>query len=207
MNQKIKQLTKNQIQNFFHQLNYLNLKEYQNFCKKHKIPFFIYIEIDNKKLKKTNEKDRKAISIDRIKKYILTGKITKPTIFKNSVVANKIELEKIFTNKNQKIKYGCYNTNRKDLFEILKTLTDGKFKDGAIAREVIRDFWSTGKAPTCVEFATAWMRAVNTKKEHHEWAYLSDLAKGIDVSNWKKYRLQQAKKALSTLDSLIQINE
>src|SRR5207249_933177 len=42
----------------FKEMNYLNIKEYQGFCDRHKIPYHIHIEIDGR-LKKTSEKDRK----------------------------------------------------------------------------------------------------------------------------------------------------
>jgi hypothetical protein len=68
----IKNLTVKQQAELFQQLNYLNISEYQSFCKKHQIPFHIYIELPNGKIKKTSEKDRKGLVLSRIKKYLQT---------------------------------------------------------------------------------------------------------------------------------------
>ena len=60
-------------------------------------------------------------------------------------------------------------------------LTNGEFKDGAIARILAREFWTDGKAPTFAEFAKAWLKA--NKKGlgvhlglHPEAAWLTDRA-------------------------------
>jgi hypothetical protein len=42
---------------------------------------------------------------------------------------------------------------------LLKSLTNGHFKEGAIARMLAREFWSMGKAPTFAEYAAAWMQS------------------------------------------------
>ncbi len=52
----IKNLTDKQQAELFQQLNYLNISEYQSFCKKHRIPFHIHIELPNGKLKKTSDR-------------------------------------------------------------------------------------------------------------------------------------------------------
>ena len=61
----------------FKEMNYLNIKEYQGFCDKHKIPYHIHIEM-NGRLKNTGEKDRKNIVLARMRKFIATGKIEGP---------------------------------------------------------------------------------------------------------------------------------
>ncbi len=38
---------------------------------------------------------------------------------------------------------------------LLRELTDGAFKNGMIARLVLRDYWSAGEAPTLRAFADA----------------------------------------------------
>jgi hypothetical protein len=60
---------------------------------------------------------------------------------------------------------------------LLRDLTAGRFRDGAVARVIAMDFWTRGKAPTFEEFARSWTKA---KAQQHrlltpEYAYLTDL--------------------------------
>src|SRR5258705_8452 len=70
----------------FKEMNYLNIKEYQGFCDKHKIPYHIHILVDGR-LKKTSEKDRKTIVLARMRKFVASGKIEGPTVFAENVVS------------------------------------------------------------------------------------------------------------------------
>lgn len=197
----IKNLTVKQQAELFQQLNYLNISEYQSFCKKHQIPFHIYIELPNGKIKKTSEKDRKGLVLSRIKKYLQTGKIPKSTLIKKHVIQLTTGKQDL-TPKDQ-LYYGQYNTKNKSWLNLLKNLTGGNFKDGAIAREVIREFWTKGKAPTYAEFAKAWLIACKKHSQPNpEWAYLTDKAIGFKIIDWKNYRKLQTQKALRTLNSI-----
>jgi len=64
------------------------------------------------------------------------------------------------------------------LMSALRDLTEGKYRTGAIAHILAREFWSRGEAPTLTAFAVAWVRA---SREHPrpnpEWAFLSDRTK------------------------------
>ncbi|RFA30022.1 hypothetical protein CAI21_07335 [Alkalilimnicola ehrlichii] len=78
------------------------------------------------------------------------------------------------------------------MIALLKQLTSGAFKDGAIARILLNEFWSNGVAPTYREYAAAWLRA----KEAHtrpnpEWAFLSDKADLKDTKDWKQLRTKK----------------
>jgi hypothetical protein len=60
---------------------------------------------------------------------------------------------------------------------LLRDLTAGRFKDGAVARVLAMEFWTRGEAPTFEAFARSWTKA---KAEEHrlltpEYAYLTDL--------------------------------
>jgi len=89
------------------------------------------------------------------------------------------------------------------MIALLKDLTNGKFKDGAIARILAREFWASGKAPTFLEFAVAWLKATGEhKRPNPEWAFLSDRHDKKVVANWKTLRAQKAKLVLKTLKQL-----
>ena len=83
----------------------------------------------------------------------------------------------------------------------LGDLTDGRFRDGAVARVLAMEFWTRGEAPTLEEFARAWTKA---KADEHqlltaEYAYLTDLKSKRAGRDWKRLRKTKAKSALQTL--------
>jgi hypothetical protein len=184
---------------FLQDLNYLNIGEYQAFCDKHKIPYHIYIQSDGR-LKKTSEKDRKKIVLARIRKFAASGQIAKPTVFAKHVV--NFEKFKNITPAT-KLHFGQYDKKNSKFIKVMKSLTAGKFKDGAVARILIRDFWTSGKVPTLKEYAKAWMDSKAGDLKHHpEAAYLTDLAAHGKDPDWKKVRIQRAKSALSVLNKI-----
>jgi len=187
---------KNLIQKIFKDLNYLNIREYQGFCDKHGIPYIIHVKT-SQGLKKTGDKDRKKIVLARIRHFISTGKIQGPTVFSKKVVC--FEKLKRFS-PSTRLHYGQYDKKNPKFIAFMKKLTDGKFKNGMIARVVLREFWTDGVAPTLKQYAHAWEKAdvVNTKR-HPEAAYLTDVAEGVADSEWKKLRIEKAKKVLKVL--------
>jgi hypothetical protein len=99
--------------------------------------------------------------------------------------------------------YGRYDKSNRQMIVLMKELTDGQFRDGAIARILVREFWTRGKAPTFKEFAAAWLQAVQEHTAPNpEWAFLSDRTRGTAAKDWKNLR---AKKAASVLKRLNQI--
>jgi hypothetical protein len=99
--------------------------------------------------------------------------------------------------------YGQYEKTNRAMITLLKALTQGEFRNGAIARIVARDFWSRGVAPTFNEYASAWLQAV---KEHSrpnpEWAFLSDRARGTAGPDWKRLRAKKAARVMKVLDQI-----
>lgn len=198
-------LTKEQRKELFQNLYYMDMEEVKVICSAWSIPFHIYIETPNKTLKKAGDLDRKGIILDRIKYYLETGEIKKPTIFPKSVVS-KEKLPPVLKS-NHKVLYGQYKNKNETILLLLKELTNSEFEFGAIAQEVIRSCWSNNHAPTYKEFAKLWLEA---KKLHNqpnpEWAYLSDRKKGLAGTDWKRLRVEKAQLAIKVLKSLKPIN-
>lgn len=178
------------------------MEELHSICKRYSIPYKILIETPNGEIKVTKDTDRKGVVINRIKHFLKTGSVLPATCFKNSIV----RLDEIPNSikKNDRIFYGHYTKSNKKLFKLLYKLTNGKFRDGAIARILIKEFWSNSEAPTCQEFAEAWQK---TKNEHKnpkpEWAYLSDRKAGKAGPNWKDKRKRKAEKVMKILEKCI----
>src|SRR5437868_8541357 len=102
----------------FQEMNYLNIKEYQGFCDKHKIPYHIHIMVDGR-LKKTSEKDRKTIVLARMRKFVASGKIEGPTVFAENVVSF-IKLTNIAPT--TKLHFGQYDKNNTQFLKVMKSL-------------------------------------------------------------------------------------
>ena len=188
---------------FLDDLNYLNMNEIKTFCDKHSIPYKIWIREKDGKLRRTPDQDRKGVVLERIRYYFSTGRVARATVFSMSVVNFEQPPSKV--KPSDKLYYGQYDKNNRGMIDLLKRLTNGRFKNGAIARIVAREFWSKGKAPTYREFAMTWLEATdNHKRPNPEWAFLSDLAEKNDVSGWKRMRIEKARgviRILAQLDS------
>jgi hypothetical protein len=194
----IDRLTKDERDRLLQDLNYLNLGEIKGFCKGRGIAFRIVVEGADGKSVATGEDDRKGVILDRVRHYLLTGKIARETRFPSRVV-NFEPLTKKLT-ASDKVFYGQYDKRNTARLALLKTLTAGRFRDGAIARILARKFWADGIAPSYAEFAEAWLRASEEHtKPNPEWAFLSDRSNKSAPKDWKALRAQKAAAALKTL--------
>ena len=196
----ITHLTTKQQKELFENLNYMNMEEIKTFCRAHKIEYVIFAEYEKGKLKKTRDDDRKGIILAKIKYYLKTGVIQKPTIF----IKNVVSLDDLPTKltASNRVYYGQYKKDPR-IFALMDKLTGGEFKSGAIARIVLRELWSSGKAPTYKQFAQHWLAAVEAHKAPNpEWAFLKDRHSGTADKDWKKLRIQKAKAAIAVLNKL-----
>jgi hypothetical protein len=182
-------------------LNYLNMGEIKTLCKKHGIPYAIWIETRGRGRLKTRDEDRKGVILDRVRQYLKTGTIPAATCFPASVVCLDELPTKIKAS--DRLFYGQYDPKRDGMIPLLKKLTGGKFRHGALARILAREFWSKGIAPTYQEFASAWLRArAEHTRPNPEWAFLTDRSAGKETANWRQLRTRKAKRVLSLLDRL-----
>jgi len=182
-------------------LNYLNMAEIKSFCRRHSIPYKITIETENGSKRTTSEEDRNGVELNRVRAFLQKGVIPKETRFSSKVVCFDPPTTELTPD--DRLFYGRYDKSNRQMIALMRELTNGQFRDGAIARILAREFWTRGKAPTFREFAAAWLRAV---QEHiapnPEWAFLSDRTRGTVAKDWKKLR---AKKAATVLRRLNQI--
>jgi hypothetical protein len=182
-------------------LNYLNISEIRSFCKRHSIPYRIAIETKDGHRRMTKDDDRKGVVLNRIRHFLQTGAILKETCFPAAVVCFDQLSDDITAD--DKLFYGQYAKTSRTMITLLKSLTDGQFENGAIARMLARDFWSRGKAPTFREYASAW---IDASREHlrpnPEWAFLSDRANKGVVRDWARLRKQKASRVMKVLDQI-----
>jgi hypothetical protein len=197
----ISNLSQAEQQELIADLNYLNMGEIKSFCKKHDIPYAISIETRDRRRLRTRDEDRKGVVLDRIRQLLKTGTIPAATCFPASVVCFDEAPKKVKAT--DRLSYGQYDPKREAMVALLQKLTGGKFKHGAIARILAREFWSKGIAPTYQEFASAWLRAqAQHTRPNPEWAFLSDRSDGKGIANWRQLRARKAKRVLSLLHRL-----
>lgn len=194
-------LSTSEKQQLLDDLNYLNLDEIKEFCDNHQIPYSIWIEGADGKLRKTRDDDRKGVILDRIRHYLKSGNIPGPTRFPASIV--RYDDPPSSLKPADRLFYGLYDKKSDVMIELLKRLTRGRFRNGAIARILAREFWGRGIAPTYQEFADTWLEASeNHKRPRPEWAFLSDRADGTATRDWKELRQTKAKHVLGVLSRI-----
>jgi hypothetical protein len=197
----ISKLPKEERQLLLHDLNYLNMAEIRSFCQRLSIPYRITIEAEDGSTRTTSEEDRKGVVLSRIRTFLQKGVIPEGTHFNAWIVC--LDPPPAEFTPDDRVFYGRYDKSNRQMIVLMKELTDGQFRDGAIARILAREFWTRGKAPTFKEFAAAWLQAVQEHTTPNpEWAFLSDRTRGTTAKDWKELR---AKKAASVLKRLNQI--
>jgi len=197
-------LTKNEQQELMEDLNYLNLAEIKRFCEKHSIPYKIVVRRENGKRRETSDNDRKGVILKRVRHFLQTGLVLPETCLPSSVVC----FDPLPTNlrASDRLFYGQYDKTNRAMITLLKNLTDGKFRNGAIARIVARNFWTKGEAPTFQQYASAWLQAtLEHTRPNPEWAFLSDRANKTAGPDWKSLRAVKARKVLRILNGISSI--
>jgi hypothetical protein len=195
----LSQLTKREQGRLLEELNYMNLEEIRGFCTERGLPYRIVAEYGNGKVKVTKDTDRKPIVLARIRHYLTTGEVGQPTHIAATIVREGNPPAQL--GPCDRLYYRWYAKEHAGVMQLLRDLTGGRFRDGAVARVVAMAFWTRGEAPTLEEFAEAW---TNTKAEEHrlltpEYAYLTDLKHQRADGDWKALRKAKAASALKML--------
>lgn len=183
-------------------LRYLNMAEIEWFCKRHSIPYAIVVETEGQRAKATKDKDRKGVILGRIRHFLQTGVILAATHFPRATVCYDPLPERLAAN--DRLFYGQYDKTSPAMAGLLERLTAGKFRDGAIARTLARDFWTQGEAPTFRQYAMAWLQASREHvKPNAEWAFLSDKSNKTAGRDWKKLRAAKAARVMEVLNRIV----
>ena len=199
MSNLLSKLTNSEQARLLEELNYMNLEEIRGFCSEHGIPYRIVAEHPNGKVKATKDTDRKPIVLARVRRYLTTGRVGQATRIAAEIVREGNPPARL--GPRDRLYYRWYAKEFEGVMRLLRDLTAGRFRDGAVARVVAMEFWTRGQAPTFEEFARSWTKA---KAEQDrlltpEYAYLTDLRHQRVDGNWKALRKAKAKSALETL--------
>ena len=195
----LSQLTTSERARLLEELNYMNLEEIRGFCSARGIPYKIVAESSNGTVKATKDADRKPIVLARVRRYLRTGQVGQATRISIQIVREENPPPRL--GPRDRLYYRWYAKEFEGVMRLLRDLTGGRFRDGAVARVLAMDFWTRGEAPTFEEFARSWTTA---KAEAHrlltpEYAYLTDLRHQRVGADWKALRRVKAKSALETL--------
>lgn len=179
-------------------LVFLNMSQLKSICDNYKIYYNIFIEKDNK-IVKTSEVDHKETIINNISYYLKKKKVPPKTLYKKKII-NFEKINKV--SKNDFIYYGQYKTTNKNILNLLKELTDGKFKFGAISQKIIRKTWKNNELITYENFAKLWEKE-NKKGDinYPELAYNQFMKKHGSTEEWYKHK----KNIMKELSKLINI--
>jgi hypothetical protein len=192
-------LTKSEQVRLLEELNYMNLEEIRGFCAERGIPYKIVAEYANGKVRATKDADRKPIVLARVRHYLKTGQVGQPTRISASIVREENPPARL--GPRDRLYYRWYAKEFAGVMRLLRDLTAGRFRDGAVARVLAMEFWMRAEAPTFEQFARSWTKA--KAKQHQlltpEYAYLTDLRYQRADGGWKALRSAKAKSALSTL--------
>src|ERR1700741_3900833 len=199
MSNFLSQLTKSEHARLLDELNYMNLEEIRGFCSERGIPYRIVAEYSNGKVKATKDTDRKPIVLARIRRYLTTGQVGHPTCIPAGIVRE--EKPPARPGPRDRLYYRWYAKEFEGVMRLLRDLTGGRFRDGAVARVVAMEFWTRGKAPTFEEFAPSRTKAKAEEDQllTPEYAYPTGLRHKRAGGDWKTMRKAKAKSALETL--------
>ena len=203
----LSQLSKAEQGRLLEELNYMNLEEIRGFCSERGIPYKIVARYPNGKVKTTKDTDRKPIVLARVRRYLTTGDVGQPTCIPAAIVRE--ENPPARPGPRDRLYYRWYAKEHAGVMRMLRDLTAGRFRDGAVARVLAMEFWTRGDLPTLDEFARAWTKA---KTEEHrlltpEYAYLTDLKHQRADGDWKALRNAKATAALKTLARIAPVRE
>jgi hypothetical protein len=195
----LSQLTKSEQARLIEEMNYMNLEEIRAFCSERGIPYRIVAEYPRGKVKATKDTDRKPIVLARVRRYLTTGHVGRPTRISAHIVREEKPPARV--GPRDRLYYRWYAKELDGVMRLLRELTAGRFRDGAVARVLAMEFWTRGEAPTFDEFARSWTKA---KAEEHrlltpDYAYLTDLRHQRAAGDWKALRRAKARSALKTL--------
>ena len=177
----------------------MNLEEIRGFCSARAIPYRIVVESSDGTVKATKDMDRKPIVLARVRRYLRSGQVGRATRISAQIVREENPPARL--GRRDRLYYRWYAKEFEGVMRLLRDLTDGRFRDGAVARVLAMNFWSRGEAPTFDEFARAWTKAKAEERRllTPEYAYLTDLHHQRAGRDWKALRRAKAKSALKTL--------
>jgi hypothetical protein len=184
-------------------LNYLNLQEIRAVCERYSIPYRILVETSDGRTRATRDTDRKPVILNRVRHFLTTSEVLGATCLPAGIVREGAPPPELLPT--DRLYYRWYNKTYGSVMGLLKDLTGGRFENGALARVLVMELWTSGRAPTFAEFADAWVAAKDEPRQllSAAYAFLSDRQRGQAGPDWKSLRKLKAERVLATLDEIV----
>ena len=106
----IAHLSKSEQRTLLAEINYLNLGEMRSFCREHAIPTVIFVATASGERKRSKDIDRKSIVLDRVRRYLKTGRVPEATCFRASIVRLEGPPQKL--RPTDRLYYGWYDKHK-----------------------------------------------------------------------------------------------
>jgi hypothetical protein len=161
------------------------------------------VETAGGQTKATRDTDRKPVVLQRVRYFLATGEVLAATCLPAGIVREGAPPQGL--GPADRLYYRWYNKTYKPVMRLLEELTGGRFENGALARVLIMELWTSGQAPTFAEFADAWVAAKDQPRDllSAEYAFLTDLQRGQAGPDWKAVRKGKAERVLALLDEIL----
>lgn len=179
-----KDLTKDDYNFIKENIYILDMTSLKNICNKLNLEYNIFIEKEDY-IKKTSETLHKEFIIKNILNKVFFDKTTK--VVYSSKIQNYNNTNNIKAT--DCVYYGQYKTTDKNIFKLLKVLTNDKFYFGAISQKIIKTYWKKNKLITYKEFAKIWLKEAETQEiKYKELAYNQFMKTNGSKLQWKKLK-------------------
>jgi hypothetical protein len=95
--------------------------------------------------------------------------------------------------------YGQYINGNKHIYDLMMKLTNGTFKFGVNAQEILFHSWKKGKLLTYKQLAKFYIEY--KPREHPEWQYIDYIRKNGTKIGWDKFRQNIAVVVINYINS------
>ena len=175
----------------------LNMSELKIITNMLNIDIYYYVEYKIGELTK-GAMEKKAVIIKKILRNLENKKIKNTVIPSICVYKNLNKNDKLTAH--SKVYFGQYVNGNKEIFDLMKNLTEGKFTFGVIAQNILFNEWKKGKLISYKQLAKKWM---TTKiGDHPEWQYIEYVRKNGTHVGWSKYRSKIARHVIKAIRHL-----
>jgi hypothetical protein len=161
-------------------IHILDMNLLKSICQKLDIEYNIYLEN-----KKTAEILHKEFIIELILHKLKTGKVI--VIRYPKKIQNYNDTKNL--DKDDFVYYGQYKTVDKNVYRLLRKLTNNKFYFGAISQKIVKTHWKNSNLITYKQLAEEWLKEYEKEDvDYKESAYNQFKKNGGTLDQWKKFK-------------------
>ena len=161
-------------------IHILDMNSLKSICQKLDVEYNIFLED-----KKTVEILHKQFIIKLILHKLKTGKAI--VINYPEEIQNYNDTKNL--NENDYVYYGQYKTTDKNVYRLLRKLTNNRFHFGAISQKIVKTHWKNNNLITYKQLAEEWLEQYKKGDvDYKELAYNQFKKNGGTLDKWKKLK-------------------